>query len=356
MPGPIKKTDGLWHVDHRPHGRSGKRERRKFKTKAEAKEFYDWCVAEGRKANEWSVPQSSKKDKRTLSDLIDIWFELYGSSTKAGAVRKANLSSLCLLLGNPLARAFSAEDYIKFRHKRLNEGLTTATNRLIAKPISINTVNRDLAYLKSVYNKLIQLKKINYPNPLDGISAIKKEQSNRVFLELDQVILLLTYLKESGSKDVLIVAKICLATGARWSEAQNLKASNIRNGTVTFEATKSYKPRSVPISSDLIGEIFKGREKHGKLFLYCYKSFLRALGNSGIQLPENQASHVLRHTFASHYVMAGRPLKELQELLGHKNIQTTMIYAHLSPHHLTNAISCNPLAQIDQLKKSEENG
>ena len=46
MPGPIKKTDGLWHVDHRPYGRSGKRERRKFKTKAEAKEFYDWCIAE----------------------------------------------------------------------------------------------------------------------------------------------------------------------------------------------------------------------------------------------------------------------------------------------------------------------
>lgn len=53
---------------------------------------------------------------------------------------------------------------------------------------------------------------------------------------------------------------------------------------------------------------------------------------------EGVGFHVLRHTFASRLVMAGVDLRTVQELMGHKDIQMTLRYAHLSPHHTRSAM------------------
>ncbi|GBE29526.1 MAG TPA: hypothetical protein ENH10_03225 [Bacteroidetes bacterium] len=49
--------------------------------------------------------------------------------------------------------------------------------------------------------------------------------------------------------------------------------------------------------------------------------------------------HKFRHTFASQLVMKNVTLQTVGELLGHSDPQTTMIYAHLAPDHLRNAVS-----------------
>lgn len=48
--------------------------------------------------------------------------------------------------------------------------------------------------------------------------------------------------------------------------------------------------------------------------------------------------HALRHTFASHLVMRGAPIKAVQKLLGHSTIEMTMRYSHLTPDARRDAV------------------
>ncbi len=70
-------------------------------------------------------------------------------------------------------------------------------------------------------------------------------------------------------------------------------------------------------------------------------------------LPEGQAVHALRHTFATHFMMNGGNIITLQRILGHASIQQTMTYAHFSPDYLIDATKFNPVANIVITEKKE---
>lgn len=61
----------------------------------------------------------------------------------------------------------------------------------------------------------------------------------------------------------------------------------------------------------------------------------------------------LRHTFASHLVMAGVDLMTVKELLGHKSIKMTERYSHLSPNHKANAVKVLESLSTDKEKEAK---
>lgn len=102
--------------------------------------------------------------------------------------------------------------------------------------------------------------------------------------------------------DLHKVIKLCLATGSRFSESANLTGAQLTKYKVTFTQTKGKKNRAVPISPELYDVIYK--EGSGPLFDIGYSTVYRFIIK---QIPrlKQQAAHVLRHTFASYYMMNG---------------------------------------------------
>lgn len=178
-------------------------------------------------------------------------------------------------------------------------------------------------------------------NPVGKVRALKFDETEMAYLEAEQIWPLLADL---DGRDIAtgIVARICLATGARWSEAEGLTSRQVRGGRIHFARTKSSKNRTVPISEDLQTQI-----KAALPFGDCYKKFEASVDAVKLDLPAGQLTHVLRHTFASHYMMNGGDILTLQRVLGHASLAMTMKYAHFSPGHLAEVVTLNPLSKIE---------
>lgn len=327
---PIEQLpDGRWKVDVEPV--KGKRFRKTVKTKAEALRFEATKRAAMIQPTSWNP---KPKDRRKLSELVDRWYDLHGHSISSGKRRKGTLLLMCQRLGDPIASKLTGADLVELRRNELEAG---------AVPKSIN--NRH-TYLKAVFNELYRLGDIDYANPLAKVKPLKFQERQLSYLSIKHIPLLIHALDASKSRCVRLVAEVCLATGARWSEAQGLTLERVRNLTVTFANTKSKRVRVIPISKGLEKRLEAYLGEHGR-FTDCSRAFRIAVEHSGIKLPRGQCSHVLRHTFASHFMMNGGNILTLKEILGHASLTMTMRYAHLSPAHLRDALRLNPLDGFD---------
>jgi integrase len=141
------------------------------------------------------------------------------------------------------------------------------------------------------------------------------------------------------------VALIALNAGMRLGEILALPWSlvDLLHGLIHIPDSKNNEPRHLPINDELRACLKKLPRSGPFVFGFldgtqrrsCRTAFDNALEAAKIK---DFHFHDLRHTFASHLVMAGVDLVTVKELLGHKSISTTMRYSHLAPSHLTKAV------------------
>ena len=336
----IKKDGSTWLLDFRPAGTRGPRIQQRFSTQKEAKLRQSQILAEFGKS-----PKSFQKDARRLSQLVHLWYRLHGSTLKDHQYRLSRTLALCESLGDPVVTNFTASTFAHYREKALKKGR------------SKSTLNHELRYLRAVLNELIRLDQYRGENPLKKIRTYKLPASKLRYLLNDEISILIDAYKESTNSHLLPVVLLCLATGARFTEANSLCRSQLFDDRVVYEDTKNGKNRVVRLppglSDYLRSEAFPLPAQ--RMFAPCKGAFRSAVSRTSLELPDGQLTHILRHTFASHYIINGGHLRALQEVLGHTDINTTMIYAHLAPDYQDSVLTFGPLGKSGFLVDVLEN-
>lgn len=212
-----------------------------------------------------------------------------------------------------------------------------------------NTINRYYAFLKHALNVAIRdglLKE----NPVVRVQFFKEPKGRTVFLSAADE----AKLKEVFSPDSWPFVVFAIHTGLRQAEQFGLRWENIdlTSRVLTIPRSKSGETRHVPLNDTALAIlrdlkarqvilspwVFPSPVDHTKPRDACAfyrRVFVPAVEKAGLS---GVVWHSLRHTFCSRLVQKGIPLTTVQKLAGHKDYSTTLIYAHLSPDHLHEAV------------------
>ncbi len=212
------------------------------------------------------------------------------------------------------------------------------------------TVNNQLAVLGRM--RSLASKWFTLPTP-SKIEWLRLEEVDFDFLDFNESERLLAAAEVEWRPMITMGLKAGLRLGEmlalRWEDADLVAGRivvrrSVSRGKVT--SPKGGRSRELPLGEGVRRALKEHRHLRGELVLCgqdgrmftkneCKWPLWRACKRAGLR---RIGWHVLRHTFASHLVMRGVPLKAVQELLGHSDIRTTMRYAHLSPDVTRHAV------------------
>jgi integrase len=303
---PIRRRRDGWQVDVRVHG---ERVRRTVDTKALAIELEAKLREDAQRA------RHGLQQRRTLADALAEYL-----TTSAPALR----SYASLLYVARVVRPFLARPI-----DRIADAAADIIRDGRAHGRKPATINRHLALLRRLGNLALIWGWTDTPVG-KRVQLLQERNERHVYLTPEQVDALAAACATEGARDAV---RLAAYTGLRRGELLALTPSAWRDGALWLAASKSGRPRRVPVPpfvQDVCEHLpLKTTAPHLRV---DFEQARAAVGLPGVRF------HDLRHTYASLLVQAGVDLRAVKDLMGHSTMQMTSRYAHLEDKHLTAAV------------------
>lgn len=207
------------------------------------------------------------------------------------------------------------------------------------KKYSYSSMKQVVAAIGYLYKKVL---KKPVPEALDV--KFRRPQALPSVLSLGEINKIINSTKNLKHKTILM---LIYSAGLRLNELLELKIADIDSGAmrIHIKSGKGKKDRYVMLSENLLKMlreyykvckpkkfIFEG-QKGGRYSPKSVQSiFKRAVLKAGIK--KKVTVHSLRHSFATHLLEEGTDIRYIQELLGHKKLETTQIYTRVSSYSI----------------------
>lgn len=276
--------------------------------------------------------------RRTFAELADEYVSEVEGRLKSAEGIRANLAWW--------VKEFDGLTLDDIKPRRISAARDTlATEKDKAGKVRTGaTVNRYLATLSSCFTFAVRVLEWVSDNPVSRVAKLEESEGRTRFLSDDELTALLKECRESTNEHLYLAVVLALTTGARQNEILRLRWPQIDfdRRTIRLGAadTKTRRSRILPLSGEAC-ELLQARAKVRTLhddrvfplpaetrpFGSLRTSWLKALERAEIH---NFRWHDLRHTAASYLAMQGFSLLEIGKVLGHRTLEMTMRYSHLS--------------------------
>jgi integrase/recombinase XerD len=209
---------------------------------------------------------------------------------------------------------------------------------LVQSGFQAGYVNRTMSALRFFYRVTM-----GRHDALEMIPLAKEPKKLRQVLTPEEVVRLI---EAAPSRKYRCAFSIAYGAGLRSSEVVSLKVSDIDSARMVLriEDGKGGKDRLAKLSPQMLKELRAWwKEAKPRIFLFpsrfkacdhiTARQYHRACRDAAIRarIDRSVHPHMLRHSFATHLLDQGVDIRVIQTMLGHQNLETTAIYARVSP-------------------------
>lgn len=213
------------------------------------------------------------------------------------------------------------------------------------KGLSAGTINNYISAIKFFYtfildkewnaNKIPRMKRVRHFPVIPAREDILKMINETTNLKHQAMVVLLY----SSGLRVNEVAK--LKIGDICSKTMRIRVNHAKHGTnrytilsyTALEILRNYFKAYFPSSYEMDDWLFQGQDNNNPIHVKTIKNTIIKLRNR-LDLNKNISAHTLRHCFATHLLEDGVDPVYIQQMLGHKRLQTTLSYLHMTSKSL----------------------